>query len=77
MDTASKHLIIHLPVRTHSTVSHSMVLSSGQAGVASHGVEVVAESMVEAEGSVVGSGKKVVAWGPPMEPSGPYAFYLL
>jgi hypothetical protein len=63
MNTASKHLIIHLPVRTRSMVGHSMVLSLGQAGVASHGVEVVAESLVAAEGSVVGSGTKSSCMG--------------
>jgi hypothetical protein len=35
-------------------VDHSMVPSSGQAGVVSHGVEVAAEPLVAAEGSVVG-----------------------
>jgi hypothetical protein len=63
MDMASKHPIIHLPVCTHSMVGHSMGPSSGQAGVASHGVEVVAESSVAGEGSVVGSN----AWGPSMK----------
>jgi len=63
MDTAFKHLIIPLPVCTHSMVEHSMVLSSGQAGVASHGVEVVAESSVAGEGFVVGSGKKSSCMG--------------
>jgi hypothetical protein len=67
MDTASKHLIIHLiihlPVRTHSMVSHSMGPSSGQAVEDFHGVEVVAEPMVAAEGSVVGSGNKSSCMG--------------
>jgi hypothetical protein len=58
MDAASKPPIIHLPVHTHSMVSHFMVLPSGQAVEGFHGVEVVAEPMVAAEGSVVGSGKK-------------------
>ena len=63
MDMASKHPIIHLPVCTRPMVDHSMVPSSGQAGVAFHGVEVVAESSVAAEGSVVGSGKKSSCMG--------------
>jgi len=58
MDMVSKHPIIHLPVCTHP-----MGPSSGQAGVASHGVEVVAESLVAAEGSVVGSGTKSSCMG--------------
>jgi len=46
-------------------------LSSGQAVVASHGVEVVAGYSVAGEGFVGGSGKEWVAWGPSMEPSPP------
>jgi len=69
MDTASKHLIIHPPVRTHP-----MGPSSGRAGAASHGVEVVAESMVAAEGSVVGSSTKSSCMGTSTESSCPYAF---
>jgi hypothetical protein len=61
MDMASKHPIIHLPARTHS-----MGPFSGQAGVASHGVEVVAESSVAGEGFVDGNKVEVVAWGPSM-----------
>jgi hypothetical protein len=38
--------------------------SSGQAGVASPGVEVVAESSVAGEGFVDGGKVEVVAWGP-------------
>ena len=49
-------------------VEHSMVLSSGQAGVASHGVEVVAESMVAAEGSVVGGNSMGTSDGNPPAP---------
>jgi hypothetical protein len=52
-DMASKHpiihLIIHLPVCTHSMVGHFMVLSLAQAVVVSHGVEVVAECLVVGE----------------------------
>jgi hypothetical protein len=58
MDMASRYPIIHLPARTHS-----MGPSSGQAGVVSHGVEGEAESSVAAEGSVVGSGKKISCMG--------------
>ena len=76
MDTASKHLIIHLPACTHSMVNHSMGPSSEQAVEGFHGAEVVAESTVAVEGSVVGSSKKDVAWGPPTESSCPCAFYL-
>jgi hypothetical protein len=74
MDTASKHLIIRLPVRTHSMVSHSMGPSSGQAVEGFHGVEVVAESMVAAEGSVVGSGNKSSCMGASDGILLPYAF---
>jgi hypothetical protein len=49
MDMAHKHPIIHLPARPHP-----MGPCSGQAGVASHGAEVMAESSVVGEGSVVG-----------------------
>jgi hypothetical protein len=63
MDTLPKHLIIHLAVCTHSMVDHSMGPSSVQAVEGFHGVEVVAESMVAAEGSVVGSGTKSSCMG--------------
>jgi hypothetical protein len=64
MDMASEHLLIHLPVWSHSMTSHSTGPSLGQAGVASHGVEVVAESSVAGEGSVDGGKVQLVAWGP-------------
>jgi len=54
MDMASRHPIIRLPVRIHSMVDHSMVLSLELVVVASHGVEAVAEYSVADEGSVVG-----------------------
>jgi hypothetical protein len=41
--------------------------SSGQAGVASHGAEVVAEYSVAGEGFVDGDKVEVVAWGPSMK----------
>jgi hypothetical protein len=66
-DMASKHPIIHLPVRTHSMVGRCTDQSSGQAGVASRGVEVVVEFLGAAEGSVVGGSN---AWGPRWNPWG-------
>jgi hypothetical protein len=59
-DMASKHPIIHLPVCTHSMVSHFMVLSLAQAVAGFHGVVAVAGSLAVVGGSVVGGGK---AWG--------------
>jgi hypothetical protein len=50
MDMASKHLIIHLPVCTHSMVGHSMDPSLAQAVEDSHGVVAVAGSSVAGEG---------------------------
>jgi len=58
MDMASKHPIIHLPVRTHLMVGSFMVLSLEQAVVASRGAEAVAGYSVVGEGSVVGSDKE-------------------
>jgi hypothetical protein len=56
MDMAFELPIIHLLACTHSTVGHSLVPSSEQDGVASRGVEAVAESLVVGEASVVGGG---------------------
>jgi hypothetical protein len=64
MDTPSKHPIAHLQVCTHSTAVHSMGLSSEQAGVVSHGVEVVGESSVAGEGFVDGGKKESGSMGP-------------
>jgi hypothetical protein len=70
MDMASKHPIIHLPVRPHP-----MGPSSAQAGVASHGVEGVAEYSAAGEGFVVGScNKKLLHGGLRWKPSRPYTF---
>jgi hypothetical protein len=74
MDMASKHPVIHLPVRTHCMVGRYTGRSSGQAGVASHGVEVVVESLGAVEGFVVGGSN---AWGPSMEPNGDQSKFLL
>jgi hypothetical protein len=68
MDMASNHPIINLPVCIRSMVDHSMGPSSGQAGVVSHGVEVVAESSAAAEGSVVGSNSMGTSDGNPPAP---------
>ena len=65
MSTVCEPLIIHL------MEGPFLGLSSGQAAVASHGVEVVAGYSVAGEGFVGGSGKEWVAWGPSMEPSPP------
>ena len=65
MSTVCEPLIIHL------MEGPFLGLSSGQAVVASHGVEVVAGYSVAGEGFVGGSGKEWVAWGPSMEPSPP------
>ena len=57
MVMACGHLFIHLPVVIHLMEGPLMGLSSGQAVVASHGVEVVAGYSVAAEGFVDGNGK--------------------
>jgi hypothetical protein len=44
--------------------------SSGQAGVAFHGVGAVAEYSVAGEGSVDGGKVEVIAWGPSMKLKG-------
>lgn len=67
MDMAFKHPIIHLPVYTRSMVGHSMVLYLAQAVAVSPGGEVVEESLVAGEDSVVGGGN---AWGPRWNPGG-------
>jgi hypothetical protein len=64
MNTVCEPLIIHL------MEGPFLGLSSGQAAVASHGVEVVAGYSVAGEGFVGGSGKEWVAWGPSMELGG-------
>jgi hypothetical protein len=56
LGTVCEPLIIHL------MEGPFLGLSSGQAAVASHGVEVEVGSLVAGEGSVVGN-KRVVAWG--------------
>ena len=61
MGMAYGHLIIHPSVIIHLMEGPFLGLSSGQAAVASHGVEVVAGYSVAAEGSVVVGDN---AWGP-------------
>ena len=68
MDMASNHPIIHLPVCTRPMVDHSMGPSSGQAGVVSHGVEVVAESSAAGEGFVDGGNSMGTSDGNPPAP---------
>jgi len=68
MSTVCEPLIIHL------MEGPFLGLSSGQAAVASHGVEVVAGYSVAGEGFVGGSGKEWVAWGPSMELGGSAIF---
>jgi hypothetical protein len=69
-------------------VGHSMAPFMGLVAEGFRGVEVVAGYSVAGEGSVVGSGKEWVAWGPSMESMGinqnfflkvdpPYSHYTL
>jgi hypothetical protein len=64
MGTVCEPLIIHL------MEGPFMGPSSGQAVVASHGVEVVVGSLVAGEGFADGSAKERVAWGPSMKLGG-------
>ena len=64
MGMACGHLLIHPSVIIHLMEGPFLGLSSGQAVVASHGVEVVAGYSVAGGGSVDSGNKKVVAWGP-------------
>lgn len=63
MDMVSEHPITNLSVCAHSMVSRSTGPSLEQAVEGFRGVEVVAESSVADEGSVVGGSKKSSCMG--------------
>jgi hypothetical protein len=58
MDMAFELLIIQPVARTHSMVGNSLLLSSEQGAVASHGVEAAGEPSVADGDSVVGGGRR-------------------
>jgi hypothetical protein len=62
--------VIQAPVVIHFMEGPFMGPSSGQVVEGFHGVVAVVESSAAAEGSVVGSGKEWIAWGPSMKPMG-------